>query len=804
MKYFIELIESYLRLHEQGTTPEQEAQNLINNAKASVGVKIPVKEDQPNIFLRFSKKILNAAGDYKSGGKVTLNGIGTTSLTVIDQDNAQGDGYPKLIELLSGGQQKPSKGAAAGAAGGKEKPPTPGEIKDEQLEWKPAEIKQTLGVANLKTYIFDLASGKIPKLDLDKIPIFATLKQFFPDKSTEELIRMLSADMLQAKGKIKSPETKAIENIEWIFGTAGGNGSLAQSFSDHRLLVENIDGRLALVKRSNIANAKKQLKRIKTEIKKISYKVKNGEKVSNEECQKYQNMFVPLAVASKTKGRMFFPDPATGTGLVINDRDFKKKKAFDALLKSVGCSLGEDRVVGSLRGAAPDLRGKFMETLNVLVQKAMNCVNYKGPIGECADKLGDVFEDYTKKKLTLIEALRAYDEVDDAATPIGDEDQGSALALATLRDYFGDKVPEKILQSTLKLAISSFKIRRPSNTEPISKDTKYGKRGDTLESWETEEGFNSAMERQGVPQELYSKYKLDVAGLPGVDNSIKSYVTLKDDVGMGSLAKSTFKKLITNICDDCKDSEVEQIMEEVQKFRQGMANFFERDWVANVNDSRFEELQTFYNRTQQISDSVDNLSVKAITKNSNGKEILVTPLEDYIKTMREQLAREYSYSDYQQSELIQLLDSFDDNDDPRQIKGAIKSFVIGQEIKNSINSDATKMYLAMMAFGTGGSRNMITLLSANGVVDGESITCLQNSTLAPVKNFLDGVAGYTVQINGDGDRITFLGPKDVNNPEGESIPLYVVDSSISDTGNVTHAGVATYKNLKRSALTPKL
>jgi hypothetical protein len=234
-----------------------------------------------------------------------------------------------------------------------------------------------------------------------------------------------------------------------------------------------------------------------------------------------------------------------------------------------------------------------------------------------------------------------------------------------------------------------------------------------------------------------------------------------------------------------------------------MANFFEREWMANVNDSKFKELQTFYDRTKQISDSVDNLSVSAITTNSKGKQILQTPLENYINTMKEQLAREYSYSDYQKSELIQLLDSFDDSDDPRQIKGVIKSFVIGQEIKRSINSDATKTYLAMLAFGTGGSRNMLTLLSANGVVDGEQITCLQNSTLAPVKNFLDGVAGYTVEINGDGDKITFLGPKDASDPKSESIPLYVIDSTISDTGNVSHAGSATYRNLKRSALIPK-
>ena len=107
----------------------------------------------------------------------------------------------------------------------------------------------------------------------------------------------------------------------------------------------------------------------------------------------------------------------------------------------------------------------------------MSCVNYKGPVGECADKLGEIFDDYKTKKQSLVEALRAYDEVEDAAIPIGEEDQGSSLALATLRDYFGDMVPEKILHSTLKLAVQSFKIRRPDITQPISKDTKFGKRG---------------------------------------------------------------------------------------------------------------------------------------------------------------------------------------------------------------------------------------------------------------------------------------------------------------------------------------
>ena len=802
MSYYLQIIESYLKHKNidilleqvgakeiQGSNPQERLNDIVKQVQAAQS-----KSENP-LLLSFNGKTFKCWNN-KDGKTMSVN---TGQMTINITNNPQ-----KIIGLLGdekGEDEDSNAGEEEGAVG--QGNLTPGQMKDMELGWKPEDIKKSLGLGKLQSYIMKLVGGGKPQIDLSKIPIFSAIKKLFPDRADEELIQILISDLGKVSGTSKNVETRVLDSFDNIFGSTGKSGSIANALVNHKLLVENIDGNLALVKRTNTQGAAKHLRKLRIEITKITDKIKRGEEVSKEECQKYQGMFVPMAVASKTKGRMFFPDPATGTGIVINDRDFKKKKAFDALLKSVGCSLGEDKAIGSLKGAAPDLRGKFMETLNILVQKSMSCVNYKGPVGECADKLGEIFDDYKTKKQSLVEALRAYDEVEDAAIPIGEEDQGSSLALATLRDYFGDMVPEKILHSTLKLAVQSFKIRRPDITQPISKDTKFGKRGDTLEAWETEQAFENAMQRQGVPEALYKKYKLNVGGFDAVDNSIKSYVTLKDDVSMGSLSKNTFKKIITDLCEDCKESEVKQIMEEVQKFRQGMSEFFEREWMANTKDSKFKELQAFYDRTKQISDSVDKLSSQVITKNSKGKEILQQPLKDYVDILKDQLAREYSYSDYQKSELIQMLDSFDESDDPRQIKGVIKSFVIGQEIKKTINSEATKTYLAMMAFGTGGSRNMITLLSANGVVDGESITCLQNSTLAPVKNFLDGVAGYRVEINGDGDKITFLGPKDVNNPEGESIPLYVIDSTISDTGNVTHAGSTTYENLKRSALVPK-
>jgi hypothetical protein len=189
--------------------------------------------------------------------------------------------------------------------------------------------------------------------------------------------------------------------------------------------------------------------------------------------------------------------------------------------------------------------------------------------------------------------------------------------MATLRDFFGDEVPEKILQSTLKLAIESYKIRRPDITQPISQDTKYGKRGDTLEVWESDEDFEAAMQRQGVPESIYKNHRLRSGLFSAVENSIKSYVTLKDDVGMGSISKNTLRKMITNICDDCRPDEARQIMREIQQFRQGMANFFEKDWLANPEDSRFKELQQFYRTTQDIEDRIENLSLSSLTASIN-------------------------------------------------------------------------------------------------------------------------------------------------------------------------------------------
>jgi hypothetical protein len=804
MSYYLQILESYLKhknidllleqaagVNEiQGSNPQERVSDILNKAKN------PQYTQENRLQLSFQGKPFTA-WMTKDGSIAVNNGRATFNLT----NNPQ-----KFYPFLEG--ESEASAEPSGESQSSETPESPkltaGQIKDMQLGWDPIDIKKSLGFSKLQSYVLKLKRGGESNIDLSKIPIFASIKQFFPDRTDAEIMRALETDFERVKGSAKTDETAILDSFDNIFGSSGRSGSIANAISNHKLLVEDVEGKTVLIKKSDIPGATKHLRRIKREVNKLTDKIKRGEKVSTDECEKYQKMFVPLAVKSKTKGRMFFPDPATGTGVVINDRDFKKKKVFDALLKSAGCSVGEDREIGNLKAAGADLRGKFMETLNVLVQQAMSCVNYKGPVGECADNLGNVFERYKEKKLSLIEALKSYDEVDDAAMPLGEEDQGSALAMATLRDYFGDSVPEKILQSTLKLAIESYKIRRPDITQPIAEDTKYGKRGDTLEAWESDEDFEAAMQRQGVPESIYKNHRLRSGRFSAMENSIKSYVTLKDDVGMGSLSKNTFRKIITNICDDCKPAEAAGIMEEIQKFRQGMANFFEEDWLANPEDSQFKQLQEFYKTTQEIENKIESLSTNSITLNSKGKQILVTPLQDYINTMKDQIAREYSYSKYQQSELIQALENFDESDDPRQIKGVIKSFVVGQHIKNNLNNKSAKMYLATMAFGSGGSRNMMTLLTANGVVDGEVITSLQNSTLAPVKNYLDGVAGYKVEISGDGDRVSYHGPKDVSKPEGESVLLYTIDNIVTNTGNVTHAAVSTYENLKRSALTPKL
>ena len=110
MKYYLQLIKSYLRLHEQGSSPEQEAQKLIGDTERSnPGTPIPVNSNG-SIFLQLGKPITDASGGVIPGN-VTLYGLPGANLVVqYGKDKSKGKGYPKLLKLLSGEQQQPSPG----------------------------------------------------------------------------------------------------------------------------------------------------------------------------------------------------------------------------------------------------------------------------------------------------------------------------------------------------------------------------------------------------------------------------------------------------------------------------------------------------------------------------------------------------------------------------------------------------------------------------------------------------------------------------------------------------------------------
>lgn len=793
MKYFIELIESYLRLHEAKPKVQLNpgAQNLakqyFDSANAmpapTIGGNppslIPVKELGGNVYKNDEGKVIfdNFPGQLKKRA-IDPNGSGPSRQNFND--------FVKLFGSVAGPQNAPEdQGAEEVSSVEKQK------IKPEQkysdLGFNAAKYYEKFGVQSFITWL----SGKNKRPPSDKNFLMKMIKTLYPTLSDDQI----KQQFIEKKGGAY----ELYKDFLMRFNGKGQTGSIAHMMANHVMFIDSSTGKQKLIKKSNedlISNTYKSLEKMMT---RLSNLVRDGKQVDKEECDKFKDTVIPL-----TGSRMYFNDRSTNTGIVINDSRGDFKTMFDASLRAAGCSLGPDKAIGSIAGAAAQIRGAFSESVQRLIVEAANCTRLgSSEQSKCADKLNELFEDFKDKEDLLVQALQEYSKVleGDGSIPVGEDNSPEALAYSTLYQKYGDKVPKVILKSLVNLARRSYMERQPDSIIPIDKDTKFGKKGDTLELWDNKEKFLKVMEQYGISRESAEKHMVVVDGKFGADVSLKNYITLKDGVSLGSISENTLRTLLSgekcNI-DKCTAEEIA----EIKLLREGMAASLDQPWMANTKSTRYKQLSELEGSISQAEEAVDSLAEEAIVLGSDGKQLNVKPLEKFVTSLSKQMKAEFSYSDLQKSGLIEKMENYlKDGKSPDQVKALMKNFLklqILNKYKNSDDPDKQQTYRdhhLVSEFAAAGSRNPNTLISMNGVDGEDQFTGRQNDLLDPVKRFHAGEPGYTAETNMDGSETTYYGP----GPNGEIVALYKASTTTSTSGRRTrgsHVEYSTIQNIR--------
>ena len=806
MKYFTELIESYLTLHETKAKVQLDpgALNLAKQYFDSANAMppptdgnppnlIPVKEIGGNVYKNDKGQVIfdNFPTGMTKTREIDPNGNSANNKTAARQN------FSDFVKLFMAGSQSASvdQGAEAGGEAAAPQPPTNEDIY-KQLGFNAQKMYDKLGLRSFDFWL-NKPNARLPS---DTNLMMNILRLAFPAADDSEEAKKARDNEIKLQLVYgQGPASQLFESIKLRFNGGDQGGSLAKMLANHVMIIGSADGKQKVVKTSNqelITSTYDNLEKIMV---RVSNLVRDKQKISDEECKKFQDTIVPMQGS-----RIYFNDRGTNTGIVINDKKGGIRNMFDMTLKAAGCGLGPVRAIGSIAGAAAQIRGSFSESVQRLVIEAANCSKMEDGADKtrCSDRLGELFEDFKDKEDLLIQSLSEYKKVldlEEASIPIGEENSSESLAYSFLFDKYGSKVSSVILRSLVTLAKQSYMERQPDSVVPIDKDTRFGKKGDTLELWNDKERFIKAMEQYGISRESAEKHMVVVAGKFGADISLKNYITLKDGVSLGSVSENTLNTLISGGA--CGDKCTPEEREQYRLLREGMAASLDQPWMRNPADKRYKRVADIETTISKAEDQIDSLSENTITTGADGKELNIDTLKKFVTTLSKQMKSEFDFSDLQDSGLLDKMERYLKKEkSPNQIKAMMKNFVRSQilnKYSKSTNSEETQAYkdhLLMSEFAAGGSRNPNTLVTANGIDGQDQFTGKQNDLLDPVRRFHAGEPGYRVETNVDGSETTYYGP----GPDGNIVPLYKASTTTSTSGRRSRGSHVEYNTIKNA------
>ena len=482
MKYFTELIESYLRLHEQNPpsgNAESQARGLIQSAGSlAPGASVPIKG---NIVLKKGED-----------GNIYIEGYGGFPITVVDASGAENpEGFAKLVGLLSGEEAAGEGGpeVAAGVQSG-------------------AKVQ---------------VQSKYPYLPSDRLANPNKVRRQIENICQEEIEEKKTAKekraVIQECNNISSKVDRLLNDTK---------GSVAQTLDSTTKLITNCD-------ESNLADCEIDSE---DEQESIEHRVAAFETIKKSidilmKAQQSDDKILPTEDCAFLKRSISI----TGGGiakkiaivggnkkgmLITQERTTLLHDVLTKLTKGLKCGGGksdyfkyESDTVNFLTSAGvagssgSTTRGFFFEDLRAGVAIMLGCQRDPTKTNECQREASDKLLRWTKNPEKLEKALRDLIEKlkqnGEFAVQLNDE-----AGMAFVHDFLfkalnngegAEQALRQVLAYMSRTASLGLIERSPAKVEKTGTIVGGGKKSDMTEYYPTEEEANAAIDKMNLPPE---------------------------------------------------------------------------------------------------------------------------------------------------------------------------------------------------------------------------------------------------------------------------------------------------------------
>lgn len=765
MKYFTELIKSYLRLNEQTPAPgnaESQAKALIQSANSlAPGASVPIKGDI----------VLKKGED----GNIYIEGYGGFPITVTDSSGAENpEGFAKLVGLLSG------EGEPEGS--GKEAAPT---------------ATGPQGTAPIES--------KYPYLPSNRVASPNKVKRMIEDICQEEI---------ESKRTLKERKA-AIQECDNISSNIGRlvndtKGSIAETLDRTTKIIVNCD-------EDNMAdcevNSEDEQESIEHRIaafetiqKSIDILMKTQQSddkiLSTEDCAFLKRS---ISITGGGKSKKIAVIGANKRGMLITqERTTLLHDVLTKLTKGVRCGDSksdyfkyESDTVSFLTSAGiagssgSTTRGFFFEDLRAGVAIMLSCGNDPSQRSECEREASNKLLQWTNNPQKLERALRdlinKLNEDGEFAVQLNDE-----VGMAFVHDFLfralnngesAEQALRQVLNYMARTASLGLSERAPSKVEKTGTKVGKGRKSDLTEYYLTEEDANKAIDKMKLPPNQRALVKVRKEGDRFLIGDSLKYSGDCRSVAAGQAAGSNIVKAT----------------EEPREHREWF------DEMAKVGISR-ANIEAAKNSVDEFEQHKATLLALArgtlVTKRGNQKERI--PVDQRVAASRA-ISREITnilgadspLALAVQSRVREFVNNGRDWEDvATSIADAIFKTRLRTDILSSdprVASNAAKMIATFSCFA--GLSSDGTLLSVADAVKGEMYISSQNYHVRKLVEKLDEISKIT-DVE-ERKKLLKFNEKSIKIGDDFTLCMYGMDSELSINGDFIKDNSAPKRRIKR-------
>lgn len=691
MKYYNQLVRSYLSLHEAAQVDPQAKQLADNYIKAANPNPVEVRELGGQIWKTPENKIVfNGFRDLRKGKNINVGG------------DTKNPNYLDFVKMFSSGQ--PSE----------QQPP-------EQ------EVDQQGQQGNL--------IPGLPPPELEKKPFV-------------EQGRFLSAiKKLCGKIGIKKCE-KYAEEYPKLAGVKVG--SLHYTIARTRFAVAECDDEDGICKATKDENLSTASKEAATRVLERAYNLLTKEEpLTLEEAN-----FLKKNININKSGQILVVDRFTGKGMMITQSKDRTTFVLDTLrdlsenkidpetnkplsLTSNTSNFLKNASVGATNNAT--IRGFFYEDVRQAAIQLNNCKTLpEDKIASCQRKATEHFQKWLEKKDKLTDAFR--DLVDQYATDgeiaIDLDNSLDMFMMNTIIQQFGngditkaEEAMNKFSKIMLRLGQMGSSLRNPDGVVRSSTDVGGGRRADMIEIYSSREKAELALDRMGLSE--FKDMVRDMGdGTFGIGDSLKFSTEFKTVI-FGRSSISTITGLVNGTnCDKSSD------MQQCLKDSQDHLNMLTKSGLSRSDLSfvskELESVSGARNAIQKIPDINEYVTEDGKVRSRNSKT-------KFLESVIDNLNKEGLYGDLTQdtrNEISAIL-SKSSKRDWKEVSQHIAKVLQMRKMENMLKSNDPKQQRAALSFmvslaAFGGAASDNTMMTVVDARNKSMYTSSQNNNLKPL------------------------------------------------------------------------